>query len=140
MNRIAISKNDIANIQNIINYSFKKKHILLKSFTHSSYCQENNYEQYEFLGDSILSFLSSEWLFKNKNNYKVGKLSKIKSQIINNVLLSEIIYHLKLEKYILVGNKVKINAKISSDVYESLIAAIYIDSGIKKCKDFLILH
>jgi len=134
MNKIDDFLIEIPKIEKIINYTFKNKDLLIHSFIHPSYNNNNNpnYERLEFLGDSIINFHTTSWLYKNKKEFKPGQLTIRRAQIINNNLLSSLIKLLKLNDYILVGKNVDINAKICSDVYESLIAAIFLDSNIKK--------
>ncbi len=127
----------IASIEKIISYNFKNKDYLETSFTHSSFDQNKNYEKLEFLGDSLINFFSTIYIYKNYTSQKVGKQSIKRTQIINNDLLSSIIIHLKLNKYILVGKNVTQNTKITSDVFESLSAAIYLDSNIETLFKFL---
>ena len=122
----------INDIEKIINYKFNNKDLLIKSFTHPSHNNKINYEKLEFLGDSIINFQTTNWLYAKKTSFNPGELSIKRAQIINNKLLADIIKLLNLESYILVGKNVNINTKICSDVYESLIAAIYLDSNISK--------
>ena len=129
MNKL-LSVKDINAIETIISYKFKNRNFLTTSFTHSSSDQKNNYEKLEFLGDSLINFYSTLHIFNEYNN-KVGELSVKRTQIINNELLSLIINHLGLDKYILIGKNVSVNTKITSDVFESLSAAIFLDSNIE---------
>jgi len=123
---------NIPKIEKIINYKFKNKNLLINSFTHPSYNSINNYERLEFLGDSIINFHTSSWLYESKKEFKPGQLTIRRAQIINNKVLYTVIKLLKLNNYILVGKNVEINAKICSDVYESLIGSIFVDSDINK--------
>ena len=91
-----------------ITIKFKNKDLLIRSFTHSSYNNSNpNYERLEFLGDSIINFHTTSWLYKNKKEFKPGELTIRRAQIINNNILSSVIKLLKLNNYIIVGKKVK---------------------------------
>ena len=137
MNNILDFSKNINKIEKIIDYEFKNKELLLKAFTHPSFNQKNNYEKIEFVGDSLINSFATVWLYENKKKYNVGKLSIEKSQIINNKFLSQIVYFLKLDQYIIVGKKVEINEKITSDVFESLSAAIFFDSNIDSLHGFL---
>jgi len=124
-------------IEKKINYNFQNKKLLIQAFTHPSFKQKENYEKLEFLGDSLINFFTTNWLFLNKKNIGVGNLSIEKSQIVNNKLLSSLIIYLKLDQYILVGKNVDINTKITSDVFESISGAIYLDSNFEVLFDFL---
>ena len=131
-----MNKTNLKKLEQKINYTFTDKNLLTQAFTHSSSSKHNNYEQLELLGDSLLNFLTTKWLYTKKPNYKVGKLTYVKSQIINNIFLSKIIVHLKIGKWIICGKNVNINIKIRSDVYESLIGAIYLDSNFSTANKF----
>ena len=130
MNNNSINEKDLLEIQKIIKYKFNNINYLITAFTHPSTLKNNNYEQLEFLGDSIINFISSKWLVNNYPSYKVGKLSIKKTQIVNNKIFSESMNNMNLNKFINIGKKVQISKKISSDVYESIVAAIYLDSNI----------
>ena len=111
MNKIDDFLIEIPKIEKIINYTFKNKDLLIHSFIHPSYNNNNNpnYERLEFLGDSIINFHTTSWLYKNKKEFKPGQLTIRRAQIINNNLLSSVIKLLKLNDYILVGKNVDIN-------------------------------
>ena len=136
MNNFDISSEIIEKIEKIIEYKFANKDLLKKSFTHTSIINKDNYEQLEFLGDSIISFITSKWLYENNPTLNPGQLTIKRAQIINNHVLSDAIRILEIDQYILVGKKVEINNKICSDVYEALTAAIFLDSGIDKSYNF----
>ena len=136
MNNLPYSEQDLLEIQKIIKYEFNNINYLITAFTHPSTLKNNNYEQLEFLGDSIINFISSKWLVSNYPTYKVGKLTIKKTQIVNNKIFSESMKNMNLNKFIIIGKKVKISKKISSDVYESIVAAIYMDSNINNSIKF----
>jgi len=117
------------------------------AFTHKSYGVNNdlgyNYERLEFLGDSILSMLVSEYLYKKYANNGEGKLTKLRS---NYVCEAALIYYskiLNLDQYILVfsDEDMKISKNevlsINADVFESMLGAIYLDQGLEKTREFL---
>ena len=135
MNR-KLSVKDINSIEKIIKYKFKNKKFLKLSLTHSSYDQNSNYEKLEFLGDSLINFYSTLHIYKNYEYNNVGQLSVKKTQIINNELLSSIINYIGINKYIMVGKNVNLNTKITSDVFESISAAIFLDSNIENLFNF----
>jgi len=140
MNKILIDRKKLRKIESIINYSFKNKDLIIKAICHSSYNQKYNYEQLEYLGDSLINFYSTLHIYKNNKLNNPGSLSIKRTQLINNDLLSSITIHLGLDKYILVGKKVSINKKITSDIFESITAAIYLDSDIETLFIFLELN
>ena len=90
-----------------INYEFKNKEYILEALTHSSYSNENkNYpfnERLEFLGDSVLSIVISDYLFKKETKLPEGELTKIRANIVCEESLSEVSKNIHLGKYMLLG-------------------------------------
>ena len=123
-----------------INYFFKKKDFLLQALTHSSYPikDTNNYQKLEFLGDSLLNFIVTDFLIGKRPDLNEGDLSKEKANIVNYRALSKVSKKIKLNKYILIGKSLQtLNDKILSDCYESLVGAILLDSNIEEVKVFI---
>lgn len=120
-----------------LGYEFKDKNLLKKALTHCSKSPDN-YERLEFLGDSILDFLVGEYFFK-KTDKPEGELTVLRSRFISESYLSGVFDKLGLEKEVFVGKSYKgaISKAIKCDVVESIIAGIYLDSGIKETKKFI---
>ena len=122
------------------------EHLYEIAFTHSSYATihglEYNYERLEFLGDSVLSLIVSEYLYKKYPNYEEGQLTKKRS---NFVCQNALIYYsqkLKLKDYLRVtveeSNLTKNEViSITADIFESFLGAIFIDQGIEFAKKFI---
>lgn len=117
-----------------------------QAFTHGSFDkknQKNNYQTLEFLGDSIIEFVVSEYLFKKITDLDQGQLTILRSQIVKTKTLEKITKELGLLKYLLTGyglmhQDVLKSSKVAADIYESFVAAIFLDSGIEKAKSFII--
>ena len=134
-------KEKINNLQKKLNIKFKNIDLLKRSITHKSYDQTNNYEKLEFLGDRILGLIISKKLIELYPKEKEGVLDKKLASLVNKNRCLEIGRSLKLEKYILVGNKndkSKIENKIISDSIEALIGAIYYDKGFEFSEKFIL--
>lgn len=129
----------INNIESNINYVFSDKKLLIKALSHSSLVKKHDsYELMEFLGDSILNFVVTKYLFKNYNKLDEGKLTKKKSRLINSKTLSKVANEINLKNNIRTGLSLeKITNNIISDCYEALIAAIYLDSNFKNAEKFI---
>lgn len=134
-------------------YRFSDLHLLDQALTHSSYSYEYeasnpgrsipNYESLEFLGDSILGLVISEFLFLSYPDKKEGFLSKIKSQLVSTSQLSVLSEALTLGEFIKLGHgEEKTGGKnkkaILADLFESLLAAIYLDGGFKEARKFVL--
>lgn len=130
-------------VENIIGYSFKNKDLLNQAFIHSSYGNEFSvecYEKLEFLGDSVLSLVISEELM-NHFCFKEGEMTKLRANIVSSKNLSGIIENLGLDKYIKFGKSMKNQHNLPSvngDIFESVLGAIYLDSGFNKAKEFVL--
>ncbi len=116
--------------------------LLKTALTHSSYSNEHNgenYERLEFLGDAVLELVSSEYLFLN-TNYKEGDMSKIRASYVCEEALDAYAKDIELDKYILVGHgqEKDINGTIVADVFESILAVIYIECGLLVVKKFIL--
>ena len=114
-------------------YIFKNKQLEIEAYTHKSYCYEHpmtghHNERLEFLGDSIIGFSISEYLFKKYSNYDEGELSMLKARIVCKTTLASFSLRLGLDKKILLGRGVIVNDKILEDLFEAYIGAIYLDS------------
>lgn len=131
-----------------INYHFKKRELLIQALSHPSYFYEENkelkgdYEVMEFLGDAILGFLVSEMVYKKRLLHSEGEMSKIKSFIVSRKNLSKEAKNITLGNLILVGRgEEKTGGRkkesILSATMEAVIAAIYLDGGMKAAKAFI---
>ena len=72
-------------IENSIGYTFKNKELLKKALTHTSYAYENNIEsneKLEFLGDSILEFISSKYIYQKYPKLKEGEMTKVRATVV----------------------------------------------------------
>ncbi len=133
-------------LEDIINYKFKNKDLLIEALTHPSYKLENenakDYERLEFLGDSLLGFIIAEMLSKTYSKDNEGSLAKKKSKLVSGPVLSKIASSLKLGQY-MKFSKSEINTggienkRNLENALEALIAAIYLDSNIENCRNFI---
>ena len=118
-------------------YSFKTN-IVNTALTHSSFSSEN-YERLEFLGDSILDFLIADILYKSED-YKEDELTRARSSIVSEESLSKVFDNLNIEHMVKLGKSCPyVTRAIKCDIVESIVACIYLESGLDACKTF-ILH
>lgn len=116
--------------------------LLNMALTHSSFSNEHhgeNYERLEFLGDAVLELVISEYLFLN-TSYKEGDMSKMRANYVCEEALDVYAKDICLAKYIKVGHgqEKDINATIVADVFESVLAVIYLECGLEVVKTFLL--
>ena len=132
-------------IEKILDYKFKDINLLDEALTHSSIKTNNkhkkvfNYERLEFLGDRILGFVISDLIFKKFPNFQEGELSILFQKYTNTKFLSNVAISLNLNKFVVVqkGDALEKKESIMSDLIESIIAAIYIDSNLDNAKFFV---
>ena len=125
----------------IIDYEFKNKALLDLAFTHSSISKINN-ERLEFLGDSVLNLVITKYLFENYPELDEGKMSRVRSNLVNQETLSSLSKNLELQKNIkLSAGEEKTNGRekksILSNTFEALIGAIYLDSNLDAVLDYI---
>ena len=137
---------DIIDFQKKIGYLFKKPELLKEAFTHSSYANENekkSYERLEFLGDAIVDFIIGEYLYTNYPDMKEGTMSRVRASLVCEKALSELSVKLDIGECMLLGNGAENSgernrASILSDMFEAHIAAMYLDAGFEKTRDYVI--
>ena len=125
-----------------IGYRFNDLQLLQNALTHASGAArrlESN-ERLEFLGDSILGMIVCQYLYQNFPDLLEGEMTKIKSNVVSRRICARIAKRLGLEPCLIIGRGMLhglIPRSLFSDVFESLIAAIYLDGGFESAKDFI---
>lgn len=134
-------------LENNIGYVFKDKELLRLALTHSSYANEKgnkrDNERLEFLGDSVLGFITAEYLFSSLSDRPEGELTKLRANAVCEKSLAEFAKQIGLGQFLLLGKGEIMTGgrerpSILSDAFESVIAAIYLDSGIEEARKFVL--
>ena len=133
-------------LEESIGYTFKNKELLKTALTHTSYAYEHNVEsneKLEFLGDSILEFISSIYLFNNYKNLKEGEMTKVRATVVCEKSLYKIAKMHNFSDFLYLGKSEKQTGgenrpAILADSVEAVIAAIYIDGGLEEAKKIII--
>lgn len=134
-------------LENNLNYFFKNKKLLEEALTHPSMSAKQkkrfNYQRLEFLGDSILSFVIAEYLFKKFPDETEGFLSKKKAVLVSKYTLSEIAKSIQLGNFLILtkgeektGGRENINNL--EDTIESIIGGVFLDSNIEIAKNLIL--
>lgn len=133
----------IACCEEKLQYVFQDKALLVEAITHAS-CSDtrlSSNERLEFLGDAILGFVVCEYLFQNYPDWLEGQLTKIKSVVVSRQTCGRIGLDLALEESLVVGkgigNRGPVPISLLANAFESIVAAIYLDGGMKPVWDFL---
>ncbi len=132
--------NNLYSLENLLSYKFSNKEFLKLSLIHRSFSQENN-EIYEFLGDSIINLCASIWLINNHKDLSEGDLSSLRSKVVSRKNLGRLAKNFKLEEFVILGNSIsrkKIHqTEILGNTFESIVAAIYLDSNFEITSNWL---
>ncbi len=136
-----------ADFQKKIGYRFNNEKLLETALTHSSYANENklsyNNERLEFLGDSILGFITADYLYNNFGKIHEGELTKLKAFLVCEGSLFGFAKELELGGYILLGRGEEQTGgrerpSVVSDAFEAVIAAIFLDGGMSAACSFVL--
>ena len=117
-----------------LGYKFQNIQYLIEALTHKSYNKPYNNERLEFIGDSIVNFAITVYLYKYFPDSDEGSLSKLRSSLVSQAGLYKIAEYLSIGKYILISdaedrNQGRYKKSLLADSVEAIIAAIYLDSG-----------
>ena len=138
---------DFSGFEKRIGYCFKDKKLLETALMHSSYANENRIpydnERLEFLGDSVLGFVTAEYLYSEFKTQPEGKLTNLRAAVVCEKSLFKFSEKISLGEYILMGKGEENTGgrnrpSIVSDAFEAVIAAMYLDGGIDAVKPYIL--
>lgn len=140
---------DLKYLEQTIHIHFHNKSLLKNAFIHRSYLNEHkkydlpSNEKLEFLGDSVLSLITSIYLYTKYPHLYEGVYTDIKSSIVKTESLYEVAKKLELNLYLYLSkgeekNKGKYNKSILADCFEALIASIFLDQGFETSTRFVV--
>ena len=129
-----------------IGYNFKDKDLLVIALTHSSYANEKhtkNNERLEFLGDSVLSIIISDYIFHKMSKVDEGDLSKLRATLVCEASLAEVAKKINLSELVLLGKGEDMTGgrqrpSVISDAFEAVLGAIYLDSDLETAREWLL--
>jgi ribonuclease-3 len=146
-----LNEEKLKELEKVLGIKVRSKDIFIQALTHRSFVPivkqkygvkiESN-ERLEFLGDSILNLVAGELLYKAYPFASEGRLTRLRSRIINRVTLVKFAYLLKLDEFILLSHSARralaqgYNSMLA-DAFEAIVGAIYLDSGFETAKKFL---
>ena len=137
---------DLEKFEENIRYTFKNKELLKNALTHTSYANENGInsnEKLEFVGDAILEFVTSKYLYNNYINLKEGEMTKVRATVVCEESLYKIALKHNFSDFLYLGkselyNKGMKSPAILADSVEAVIAAMFFDSNIEQVEKFII--
>lgn len=155
MNTVAM-KPDLTALEAALGHKFKHPEMLERALTHSSHAHEESKaggteggaekldnEQFEFLGDAVLGLVTSQLLFEKFPTFHEGQLSKLKAHLVSAEHLVGVATRIGLGQYLRLGRGEersggRTKGTLLSDAIEAVIAAMYLDAGLEKTREFII--
>jgi ribonuclease-3 len=139
-------RNETMQFEKRISYYFRKKDLLLRALTHSSYAYENpdrakDNELLEFLGDSVIGLIAADFVYAEYPEATEGDLSKLKSSASSTIALADFAREIKLDKFIRLGKGEERSGgrtknTILAGGFEGLLGAVYLDGGFEAARTF----
>lgn len=141
------SKKDLSNLEKLLGLKFKNINLLHQALTHRSYVHEHkdwpydHNERLEFLGDAVLEFITSKYLYSTFH-LPEGKLTFIRASLVNTKSLANLAKKLHFDKFIYLSKGEKSafyrsQEHLLANTLEAFIGAFYLDQGLKKVEKFL---
>ena len=137
---------DIGLLMKRLDHRFQDESLLINALTHSSYAHERrrgtaDNERLEFLGDSVLGFIAAEYLF-GLLSAQEGELTKVRASVVCEKALASYANELGLGDFLLLGHGEQTTGgnrrpSILADAFEAVLAAIYLDGGMEKARQFV---
>ncbi len=139
---------DFSVLEKKLNLNFKNKNLLIEAFCHRSYLNEHpefplpHNERLEFLGDAVLELVVTEYLFRKYPEKSEGELTNWRAALVNAKILGSLAKELSFNDFLLLSKgeakeEGKARQYILANTFEALIGAIYLDSGLKACQEFV---
>ena len=141
----------LSEVENRLGYWFKNKKLLSQAFVHRSFFNEHrdwveeHNERLEFLGDSVLGLLISDYLYHHLPMQAEGELSRLRAHLVEASSCARFLTQLGVGSFVLLGKGEKMNEgrgreTILADLFEALVGAIYLDGGILEARRIFWLH
>ncbi len=138
---------DLKAFQKNIGYTFKKEDLLIRALSHSSFVNERqnggkSNERLEFLGDSVLGFITAEYFYLHYTKMPEGELTKLRAATVCESSLYDFAKELDLGNFLYLGRGETVTGgnnrpSILADAFEAVLAAIYLDGGLGAAKRFV---
>jgi ribonuclease-3 len=130
--------------EQLLRYSFRNPQLLKESLTHASIADSrlNSNERMEFLGDAVLDLVICEALYLKFPEFLEGELTKIKSAVVSRRTCAEVAQETGLAELLIIGKGISsreaMPSSLAAAVYESIVAAIYLDGGFDVVKQYIL--
>ena len=129
-------------IEEKIDYVFKNKELIIEAFTHSTYANMHggkDNERMEYLGDAVLQMVVTEWQYGRDQGANEGDLTRERQTLVCEDALYQAVLALDVKEYLrIVGSHANVGKKTVSSLFETIVAAIYLDGGYAEAKKFIL--
>ena len=127
--------------EKIIDYKFSDLSLLRRALTHPTAAKHHtdSYQRLEFLGDAILDFIVGEWLYRKYPDAPEGTLTELRRILVNTIALADMIKIIGLDRFVVYkkDEDFYLGSSVLADVYEAVVAAIYLDGGLSAARKFV---
>jgi ribonuclease-3 len=144
---------DLADIEAAIGFQFDPRDLLLRALTHASYRGEAGHErvpeadneQLEFLGDAVLGLVVSEHVIRACPDFDEGRLSNVKSRLVNRAHLADVARKLGVGRHLVMGRAEnrsggREKASLLANAFEAILAAVYLSGGLEPVRRVVLDH
>ncbi|NIQ00263.1 MAG: ribonuclease III [Nitrospinaceae bacterium] len=139
---------ELVPLQKQIGYTFRNSQLLDKALTHKSYVNESTFplkdnERLEFLGDSVLDLIISEFMVRTYPDFLEGTLSKIRASVVNESCLAQMARDIELGQYLRLGKGEESSggrekSSLLANAYEAMAGAVFLDSNLKTAQEIFL--
>ena len=139
-----MNSEEIKQAELLLGYTFKNAALLRESLTHASSADNRmlSNERMEFLGDAVLDLIICEELYRRFPGYAEGELTKIKSAVVSRQTCAVVSREGGIDRLLIIGkgigSRAAIPSSLSAAVYESIVAALYLDAGLEHVRQFVL--
>lgn len=151
MDSLELLQKNVSLVEERLGHVFENKDLIALAFVHRSFVNEHrkevraHNERLEFLGDSILGLIVADFLYHRLPNEPEGRLSQIRSSIVEAKSCAYFLQKMGLQEFILLGrgeamSEGKAKVSILADTFEAVLGAIFLDGGLELAKEFITAH
>lgn len=138
-----LNDSDATACEQVLGYTFNDKKFLVKALTHASAKTDEmpSNERLEFLGDAVLGMVISKYLYDHYPSSNEGELTQVKSVVVSTLALASECRRMSLQNFCVVGKGMQghsLPASILANVFEAVVAAIFLDGGIAEARKFIL--
>jgi ribonuclease III len=143
---VDVEQDALSRCQDLVDYRFQDESLLALALTHASIAPTRilSNERLEFLGDAVLGLVVCSWLYDNREDLLEGEMTKAKSLVVSRQICATIADEIGLSDLLFLGKGMGgpngLPTSVAAGVFESIIAAVYLDGGLEAAREFILRH